>query len=181
MKLHGVNVAFLVTNGFEDSELTCPWQAVVRAGALATLVSPQPREVTGTNGHTQHVDRLVRDASPYSFDALVLPGGVINADHLRTDEHAQRFARAFIDQHKPVGVICHGAWLLTEIDAVAHHTITSYPSLRTDLENAGAYWVDREVVVDQGLISSRTPDDLAAFNASLIGEMTEWSFGDAPQ
>ncbi|MFB7252078.1 type 1 glutamine amidotransferase domain-containing protein [Microbacterium sp. NPDC056234] len=166
-------VAFLATDGFEDSELTSPWQAVIDAGASATMVSPKPDEITGKNGHVQTVDIAAADAAADSFDALVLPGGVVNADHLRMDQDSVAFARAFFEQHKPVGVICHGAWILIEAGVVEGRTITSYPSLATDLRNAGADWVDQEVVVDQGLVSSRTPDDLPAFNTKVIKEIDE--------
>jgi len=171
--LTGKRVAFLLTDGFEDSELTSPWQAVTEAGATATLVAPADFTVTGKNGHEQEVDTSVSDADPGDFDALVLPGGVVNADHLRTDDGAVAFARAFFEQHKPVGVICHGAWILIEAGVVDGRTITSYPSLKTDLRNAGANWVDEEVVVDGGLVSSRTPDDLPAFNAKVVEEIAE--------
>jgi len=166
-------VAFLATDGFEDSELTSPWQAVSDAGAEVQLVSPKGGSITGKNGHEQRVDLESGSASAGDFDALVLPGGVVNADHLRMDEASCKFAREFFEQHKPVGVICHGAWILVEADVVNGRTITSYPSLRTDLMNAGAVWVDEEVVVDQGLVSSRTPDDLPAFNAKLLEEIGE--------
>lgn len=172
-KLDGKKVAFLLTNGYEDSELTSPWEAVIDAGAHATLVSPADDDLTGKKGHRAPVDLDVAVADPADFDALVLPGGVVNADHLRMDENSVTFARAFFDSHKPVGVICHGAWILIESGVVEGRTITSYPSLRTDLTNAGATWVDEEVVVDKGLVSSRTPDDLPAFNAKLIEEFAE--------
>lgn len=172
-QLTGKRVAFLLTDGFEDSELTSPWQAVTEAGATATLVSPSDFTVKGKKGHEQEVDRSVSDADAGDFDALVLPGGVVNADHLRTDEEAVAFTRAFFQQHKPVGVICHGAWILIEAGVVEGRTITSYPSLKTDLRNAGANWVDEEVVVDDGLVSSRTPDDLPAFNAKVVEEVAE--------
>jgi protease I len=172
-QLTGKRVAFLLTDGFEDSELTSPWQAVTEAGATAALVSPSDFTVTGKKGHEQEVDRSVSDADAGEFDALVLPGGVVNADHLRTDEDAVAFTRAFFEQHKPVGVICHGAWILIEAGVVEGRTITSYPSLKTDLRNAGANWVDQEVVVDDGLVSSRTPDDLPAFNAKVVEEVAE--------
>ena len=172
-QLTGKRVAFLLTDGFEDSELTSPWQAVTEAGATATLVSPSDFTVKGKKGHEQEVDRSVSDADAGEFDALVLPGGVVNADHLRTDEEAVAFTRAFFEQHKPVGVICHGAWILIEAGVVEGRTITSYPSLKTDLRNAGANWVDEEVVVDDGLVSSRTPDDLPAFNAKVVEEVAE--------
>jgi protease I len=166
-------VAFLATNGYEDSELTSPWEAVTGAGATATMVSPEPGEITGKNGHVQSVDLQAADASADGFDALVLPGGVVNADHLRLDSDSIDFARAFFEQNKPVGVICHGAWILIEAGVVDGRTLTSYPSLATDLRNAGAAWVDQEVVVDAGLVSSRTPDDLPAFCAKVIEEIGE--------
>ncbi|WP_243224596.1 type 1 glutamine amidotransferase domain-containing protein [Microbacterium sp. CIAB417] len=171
--LTDASVAFLATNGFEDSELTSPWQAVTGAGAAATMVSPEQDDITGKNGHVQAVDLAAADAAADDFDALVLPGGVVNADHLRLDQDSIAFARAFFEQQKPVGVICHGAWILIEAGVVDGRTLTSYPSLATDLRNAGAAWVDREVVVDQGLVSSRTPDDLPAFNAKVIEEIGE--------
>jgi protease I len=172
-ELEGKNVAFLLTDGFEDSELTSPWGAVTQAGARARLVSPADQKVTGKNGHTQPVDQAVAEADASAFDALVLPGGVVNADHLRLDQDAVAFAKAFFEAQKPVAVICHGAWILIEADVVRDRTITSYPSLRTDLRNAGATWVDEELVVDEGLVSSRTPDDLPAFNAKTIEEIAE--------
>ena len=171
--LTGKRVAFLLTDGFEDSELTSPWEAVSQAGAETVLVSPADGEVTGKNGHTQAVDLAASAASSGDFDGLVLPGGVVNADHLRTDEASVDFARAFFAEHKPVSVICHGAWILIEADVVRDRTMTSYPSLKTDLRNAGAEWVDEEVVVDEGLVSSRTPDDLPAFNAKTVEELAE--------
>lgn len=171
--LSNAHVAFLLTDGFEDSELTSPWEAVTDAGAKAILVSPSGGEVTGKKGHVQQVDLESAQASAQDFDALVLPGGVVNSDHLRLDAASVDFTRAFFEQHKPVGVICHGAWILADADVLQGRTITSYPSLRTDLRNAGATWVDEEVVVDAGLVSSRTPDDLPAFNAKLVEEIAE--------
>lgn len=171
--LSEAKVAFLATDGFEDSELTSPWRAVSDAGGEVRLVSPKEGSISGAKGHEQQVDVPVSGASAGDFDALVLPGGVGNADRLRMDPAAKEFARAFFEQHKPVGVICHGGWILIEADVVDGRTMTSYPSLRTDLENAGANWVDEEVVVDQGLVSSRTPDDLPAFNRKLIEEIGE--------
>lgn len=171
--ISGKNVAFLLTDGFEDSELTSPWKAVTDAGGTAVLVSPKPGTLTGKNGYTQNVDVSAADASSSQFDALVLPGGVVNADHLRMDADSIRLAHAFFEDHKPVGVICHGGWLLVEAGVVRGRELTSYPSLRTDLTNAGAHWVDEEVVVDNGLVSSRTPDDLPAFNAKLVEEIAE--------
>lgn len=171
--LTGKRVAFVATDGFEDSELTSPWQAVTDAGAIAVLISPESGSITGKNGHEQKVDISSADADASDFDALVLPGGVVNADHLRLDDDAVDLAHEFFSQHKPVGVICHGGWLLVEADVVDGRTLTSFPSLKTDLANAGATWVDEEVVVDQGLVSSRTPDDLPAFNAKLVEEIAE--------
>ena len=171
--LTGKTVAFLLTDGFEDSEFTEPWKAVTEHGAQAVLVSPKSGELEGKNGYRQKVDRQVADAVPEQFDALVLPGGVVNGDNLRTDEDSVEFVRGFFAQHKPVGVICHVPWILIEADVVDGRTITSWPSLRTDLVNAGAEWVDEEVVVDEGLVSSRKPDDLPAFNAKLVEEIAE--------
>lgn len=172
-QLTGKRVAFVATDGFEDSELTSPWQAVTDAGADAVLIAPEAGSIEGKNGHTQSVDAVTGDASAAEFDALVLPGGVVNADHLRMDEGAVAFARDFFAQGKPVGVICHGGWTLIEAGVLEGRTVTSYPSLKTDLRNAGAEWVDEEVVVDQGLVSSRTPDDLPAFNAKVVEEIAE--------
>jgi protease I len=172
-EITGRTVAFLLTDGYEDSELTEPWAAVTNAGATATLVSPKTDQVEGKKGHSQPVDAAVANVSADDFDALVLPGGVVNADHLRMDKDAIAFAKRFFEQGKPVGVICHGAWILIEADVVRDREITSYPSLRTDLVNAGARWVDEEVVTDQGLVSSRTPDDLPAFCAKVVEEISE--------
>lgn len=172
-KLTGKRVAFLATDGFEDSELTGPWDAVTSESAAASMIAPGGNNITGKNGHVQGVDLASSVASADDFDALVLPGGVVNADHLRLDKASITLARAFFEQHKPVGVICHGGWILIEADVVNGRTMTSYPSLTTDLRNAGAEWVDEEVVVDQGLVSSRTPDDLPAFNAKLVEEIAE--------
>jgi len=168
-------VAFLATDGFEDAELTSPWDALTAAGASATMIAPDGDEITGKNGHVQAVDLHAEQAHADDFDALVLPGGVVNADHLRMDQPSVDFVRDFFAQHKPVAVICHGPWILIEAGVVEGRTLTSYPSLRTDLRNAGATWVDQEVVVDQGLVSSRTPDDLPAFNAKAVEEVAEGS------
>ena len=172
-ELSGKKIAFLLTNNYEDSELTSPWEAVTAAGAQAVLVSPQQDKVEGKKGHSQQVDLAVSEAKPGDYDALVLPGGTLNADKIRMDGDAVAFTRGFFDQHKPVGVICHGPWILTDADVLQGRTITSFPSLQTDLRNAGATWVDEEVVVDQGLVSSRTPDDLPAFNAKIVEEFAE--------
>jgi len=172
-ELNGKTVAFLATDGFEDSELTSPWGAITAAGATARLISPKADEITGKNGHKHAVDAAPADADASAFAALVLPGGVVNADHIRMDEASVAFARAFFEQHKPVAVICHGAWILIEAGVVDGRKMTSYPSLKTDLRNAGAEWVDEEVVVDHGLVSSRTPKDLPAFNAKVVEEIAE--------
>ena len=171
--LTGKKVAFLATDGFEDSELTEPWQAVSDAGATVTMVAPDSGRIEGKNGHSQAVDATTADVNAGDFDALVLPGGVVNADHLRLDEAAVAFTRDFFAQHKPVAAICHAAWILAEAHVLNGRKLTSYPSLRTDLVNAGAEWVDEEVVVDAGLVSSRTPDDLPAFNAKVVEEIAE--------
>lgn len=171
--LDGKKVAFLLTDGYEDSELTSPWEAVTGAGGQATLVSPADGSVSGKKGHSQQVDRPVAGADAAEYDALVLPGGVVNADHLRMDNDAVAFVRHFVTTAKPIGVICHGAWILIEAGGVEGRRITSYPSLRTDLRNAGADWVDEEVVVDRGMVSSRTPDDLPAFDAKVVEEIAE--------
>ena len=171
--LNGKRVAFLATDGFEDSELTSPWQAVSDAGGTPVMVAPASGTITGKNGHEQSVDLTSDKADAAEFDALVLPGGVVNADDLRLDEDAVRFTRDFFAQHKPVGAICHAAWILAEAKVLDGRTLTSYPSLKTDLVNAGATWVDEEVHVDAGLVSSRTPDDLPAFNAKVVEEVAE--------
>jgi protease I len=171
--LHGATVAFLLTDGYEDSELTSPWQAVLDAGGRPVLVAPHAGSVRGKKGHEASVDVVVTEAAAADYDALVLPGGVVNADHLRMNEQAVAFTREIFSRHLPVGVICHGGWILTEAEVVRGRTMTSYPSLRTDLRNAGASWVDEEVVVDSGLVSSRTPADLPAFNAKLVEEIAE--------
>lgn len=171
--LNGKKVAFLSTDGFEDSELTSPWEAVTKAGAEATLVALESGQIEGKKGTTLDVDQVVADADPTQFDALVLPGGTLNSDKLRVDADAQKFTKHFMDNSLPVGVICHGAWILTEIDAVRGRQMTSVNNIKTDLVNAGANWVDEEVVCDKGFVSSRTPDDLPAFNDKLVEEIAE--------
>jgi protease I len=172
-ELQGKRIAFLATNGVEDSELREPHKAVIQAGADADVVSLEQGEIEGKKGSTFEVDKVVHDVEADDYDGLVLPGGVANPDKLRTDEKAVRFVREFFEQGKPVGVICHGGWTLVEADVVRGRKMTSYPSIKTDLVNAGAEWVDEEVVVDRGLVSSRWPDDLPAFNAKLIEEIAE--------
>ncbi|GAA1157616.1 type 1 glutamine amidotransferase domain-containing protein [Ornithinicoccus hortensis] len=171
--LTGTKVAFLLTDGFEDSELTSPWDALVETGAEPVLISPEPGTLTGKKGYEAGVDLAVADADAADFAGLVLPGGVVNGDKLRMDADAVALTRAFFEQGKPVAAICHGGWILTDADVLRGRRLTSYPSLQTDLRNAGAEWVDEEVVVDNGLVSSRTPDDLPAFNAKLIEELSE--------
>jgi protease I len=177
-KLEGKRIAFLVANeGIEQVELTEPWKAVEEAGGTPELVSLEPGEAQAFHhldkADTFTVDRTVAEADASDYDGLVLPGGVANPDRLRTDEDAVAFARAFFERGKPVGVICHGPWTLIEADVVRGRTLTSWPSLRTDLRNAGATWVDEEVVVDAGLVSSRNPDDLPAFCAKIVEELCE--------
>jgi len=177
-KLQGKRVAFLMANeGVEQVELTEPLKAVREAGAEAELIAPEAGEIQGFNhldkGDTFAVDEAVGEVDADEFDALVLPGGVANPDQLRTKPEAVQFVRAFFETGKPVGVICHGPWTLVEADVVRGRTITSWPSLQTDLRNAGAEWVDEEVHVDQGLVSSRKPDDLEAFCAKVVEEIAE--------
>ncbi|MFD5599384.1 type 1 glutamine amidotransferase domain-containing protein [Leucobacter sp. NPDC058333] len=171
--LTGKRVAILATNGFEDSELTEPLSAVTEHGAEVTVVSTKSGTITGKNGHEQQVSLTSAEAKADDFDALVLPGGVVNGDQIRLDADAVAFTRDFFAQHKPVGAICHGGWILADADVLQGRKVTSYASLRTDLQNAGATWVDEEVVVDEGLVTSRTPDDLPAFNAKLVEEIGE--------
>jgi protease I len=177
-QLKGKRVAVLVANeGVEQVELTEPWEAVEAAGAEVDLLAPEAGEVQAFNhldkGERFDVDRVVGDADAGEYDGLVLPGGVANPDQLRTDAGAVEFIRAFFDAGKPVGVICHGPWSLVEADVVKGRTLTSWPSLETDLRNAGAEWVDEEVHVDQSLVSSRKPDDLPAFNAKIVEKFAE--------
>jgi protease I len=172
-ELAGKKVAFVLTDGFEDSEFSEPWKAVTEAGATATLVAPHSGEVKGEKGFTQQVDLTLDEADADDYDALVIPGGVKNADDLRVEPKAAAFARAFFESGKAVGVICHGPWLLVEADVLKGRTLTSWPSLKTDLQNAGATWVDEEVETDKGFVSSRNPGDLPAFTAKLIEEIAE--------
>src|ERR1700733_1665777 len=176
-ELKDKQVAFLFPEGVEQVELVEPQQALIEAGTDTTLVSLQTGEVQMFNhldkGDTIEAKLAAADADASSFDALVLPGGVANPDALRANPDAVRFARGFFEQHKPVGVICHGPWTLIEADVVRGRTLTSWPSLKTDLRNAGAEWVDEEVHVDNGLVTSRKPDDLPAFHAKLVEEIAE--------
>jgi protease I len=171
-QLQGRTVAFLVASeGIEQVELTGPWQAVEQAGGTPRLLSPEAGSVQAFNhldkADTFEVDQTVADADPSSYDALVLPGGVANPDALRTDKGAVDFIRAFVESGKPVAAICHAPWSLIEADVVRGRTLTSWPSLQTDIRNAGGTWVDEEVVVDGNLVTSRKPDDIPAFVAKL--------------
>jgi protease I len=176
-KLQGKRVAFLATDMVEQVELTEPWKAVQDEGASPELVSLEEGEIQGFNHYdkadTFTVDRTVEEASADDYDALVIPGGVGNPDAMRMNENAVEFTRQFFEQGKPVGVICHGPWMLVGAGVVRDRTVTSWPSLRTDIRNAGGNWVDEEVVVDQGLVTSRKPDDLPAFNEKIIEEFAE--------
>jgi len=176
-QLDGKKVAFLATDGVEQSELDKPWEAVQQAGATPELVSIKSGEIQAFNhldkSDTKPVDRTVGDANADDYDALVLPGGVANGDFIRADEQAVEFTRRFFEAGKPVGAICHGGWVMIEADAVRGRTVTSWPSLKTDLRNAGAKWVDQEVVTDKGLVTSRNPDDLPAFCGKLVEEIAE--------
>ncbi|MFS8607245.1 MAG: type 1 glutamine amidotransferase [Gammaproteobacteria bacterium] len=175
--LQGKRVAMLVENGFEQIELTEPRNALHEAGAKAEVVSPVDGKVKGWNftdwGEEVPVDTPLDQADPDAYDALVLPGGVMNPDKLRMNPRAREFVKAFFRAGKPVAVICHGPWTLIDAGVVAGRKITSYPSLANDLRNAGAEWVDEEVVVDNGLVSSRRPDDLPAFTSKMIEEFAE--------
>ncbi|MEV0939438.1 type 1 glutamine amidotransferase domain-containing protein [Micromonospora wenchangensis] len=170
--LQGKRIAFLATDGVEEVEYVQPREAVEKAGATAELVSLKPGSIQAFNhldqGKTYDVAVTAADADADGYDALVLPGGVANPDFLRTDADAVRFVKAFFTAGKPVGVICHGPWTLVEAGVVAGRRITSWPSLRTDLTNAGATWVDEQVVTDGNLVSSRKPDDLPAFCAAIV-------------
>lgn len=177
-ELQGKKIAFLAApEGTEQVELTEPWKAVKEAGATPELVSTEHGEIQAFNhldkGDTFPVDKTVSEADASGYDGLVLPGGVANPDFLRTQPEAVRFAREFFEAGKPVGVICHGSWTLIEAGVVHGRTLTSWPSLQTDIRNAGGNWVDEEVVVDQGLVSSRKPDDLPAFCAKIVEEFAE--------
>ncbi len=171
--LENKTIAILSTNNFEDSELTSPRDAVHEAGAATVVVSTESGSIEGKNGTEVSVDLATSEANAADYDALLLPGGTSNADQIRTDEAAVKLVREFTQAGKPVGVICHGGWILTDAEAVYGVRMTSYPSLKTDLSNAGATWVDEEVVVDKRIVSSRTPDDLPAFNKAIIEEFAK--------
>ena len=176
-KLRGKRVAILAADMFERVELEKPRRALVDEGAEIEIVSLRPGEIQGfdhfTPADTVGVDRTVEEASADDYDALMVPGGVGNPDQLRGDENAVQFVRSFFEQGKPVAVICHGPWVLVEAGVVRDRRLTSWPTLQTDIRNAGGIWVDEEVVVDSGLVTSRKPDDIPAFNAKMIEEFAE--------
>ena len=175
--LDGKRIAFVATDGVEQVELTQPWEAVKDAGGIPELISMEDGEIQGFNhldkGDTFPVDRTASQVDVGDYDGLVLPGGVANPDRLRTDDDVVAFIRSFFEAGKPVAVICHGPWTLVEADVVKGRTLTSFPSIKTDIRNAGGNWVDEEVVVDQGLVTSRKPDDLPAFCKKLVEEFCE--------
>ncbi len=171
--LSGKTIAIIATDGFEDSELTSPREAVEAAGATAHVVSTESGEIEGKKGTKVNVDATTADASAADYDALILPGGTVNSDTIRTDADAVALVKEFNAASKPIGVICHGGWILTDADLIKGVKLTSVANVKTDLINAGANWVDEEVVVDSGFISSRTPDDLPAFNAALVEEFAK--------
>lgn len=177
-ELNGKKIAFLATDGVEQVELTQPWAEIKAAGADVELVSLKDGEIQAmkgdiNKGDTFKVDKTVDGVKAEDYNGLVIPGGVANPDTLRTNDRAVQFVRDFFAQHKPVAAICHAPWMLIEAGVVDGRTVTSFPSLKTDLKNAGANWVDREVVCDQALVTSRTPDDLDAFCAKAIEEFEE--------
>jgi protease I len=176
-ELNGKKVAILVENGFEQVEMTEPRKALEEAGAGTDLISPVSGKVKGWQhtdwGDEFDVDVRLNDADPEDYDALLLPGGVINPDKLRLHPEAIEFIRRFVNEGKPIAAICHGPWTLINAGAVRGRTMTSWPSLQVDLQNAGANWVDREVVVDNGIVTSRKPDDIPVFNRKMIEEFRE--------
>lgn len=183
--LNGLKVAILVTDGFEQVEMTEPRKALDEAGAETRLVSPKDGQVKAWKftewGDTFPVDLPLGGARPEDFDAILLPGGVINPDTLRMDESAVLFAQAFLDAGKPVASICHGPWTLIETGKMRGRRLASWPSLQTDIENAGAQWVDQEAVVDDNLVTSRKPDDIPAFNREMIALFGRMRGGQVPQ
>jgi protease I len=177
-ELKGKTIAIIATDGVEQVELIEPRKAVENAGATAVLLSPDTGEIQAMNSdiepaETFTVDKAISDVSPDEYDGLILPGGTVNADRLRLEDEVLSFVQAFFKAGKPAGVICHGPWTLVEADLVRDRTLTSFPSLQTDIRNAGGNWVDEEVVVDQGLVTSRNPDDLPAFCAKIVEEFAE--------
>ena len=184
-QLNGKKIAILATDGVEQVELVEPRKALEEAGAQTELISLEEGQIQGFE-HLDHADKLdvdktVKQASADDYDGIVIPGGVANGDFLRADADACAFVAAFAEQKKPIASICHGPWILVETGIVKGRTITSWPSLKTDVENAGGTWVDEEVHVDSGLTTSRKPDDLPAFNAKIIEEFAEGEHEDLPQ
>jgi len=175
--LEGKKVAIITESGFEEVELTSPKKALEQAGATVHIVSPQKEKVKAwDHDHWSielPVDVNISEADPDNYDALMIPGGVINPDKMRLNKDCVEFAKAFLEEHKPVGAICHGPQLLIETGMINGKTMTSYYSIKTDLENAGVSWEDKEVIVDNGLVTSRSPKDLEAFNRKLIEEVQE--------
>jgi len=185
-ELKGKKIAILAAEGVEQVELQQPREAVTNAGAQTELLSLKSGEIQAVKGDIHPadslpVDKVVGQASVGDYDGLILPGGALNPDNLRQDKDAVGFVREFFKTGKPVGVICHGPWTLIEADLVRGRTLTSYPSLQTDIRNAGGTWVDEEVVVDEGLVSSRNPDDLPAFCAKIVEEFAEGAHSVAPE
>ena len=176
-KLSGKKIAIITENGFEQVELTSPKKALEEAGAKVDVVSPEKGKVKAWDhdhwGIEVPVDVELKDASPNNYDGLLIPGGVMNPDKMRMNPDCVAFAQQFMDSGKPVAAICHGPWLLVEANRVEGKTMTSYPSIQTDLKNAGVNWVDKEVVVDNGLVTSRSPKDLDAFNRKIVEEFAE--------
>ena len=176
-KLSGKKIAIITENGFEQVELTAPKKALEEAGATVQVVSPEKGKVKAWDhdhwGIEVPVDVELKDASANNYDGLLIPGGVMNPDKMRMNPDCVAFAQQFMDSGKPVAAICHGPWLLVEANRVKGKTMTSYPSIQTDLKNAGANWVDKEVVVDNGLVTSRSPKDLDAFNKKIVEEFAE--------
>lgn len=177
MKLKGRKIAILVENGFEQIELTSPKKALEEEGADVDIISPQEKKVRSWEksnwGKDFDVDVNIDQANPNDYTGLVLPGGVMNPDKLRMNEKAVTFVKSFFENGKPICAICHAPWTLIETGALQGRELTSYPSLKTDLKNAGARWIDKEVVMDQGLVTSRRPDDLEAFNKKMLEEFGE--------
>lgn len=177
--LQGKKIAILATHGFEQAELLEPRKALQEAGATTTVVSPEKGKIKGWKmknwGDEVSVDMTLDAADPNDFGALLLPGGVMNPDHLRMNRDAVEFVRAFVESDKPIAAICHGSWTLIDAEGVQGHTMTSWPSLKTDLRNAGANWIDQEVVRDGQLVTSRKPDDIPAFNREMIRLFSESS------
>ena len=177
VELNNCRVAIVVTDGFEQVELTEPRKALEQAGARTEIISPNKKKVKGWNfkewGEEIRVDVPIDQARASNYDALLLPGGVMNSDKLRMDDQVLNFVREFFDAGKPVAAICHGPWTLIDAGVARGRRMTSYPSIRADLQNAGADWIDQEVVVDNGLVTSRKPDDIPAFNRKMIEEFKE--------